>query len=170
MEGAELGAHATGEILGEHLDSRVGDRENHAVAGGKDIARLAVEGDPYGAVCFGDAQLGIVARQEHAVVELRRQVPHDLFDGGKVHDEPTVLFQPTFDQQAGAVIMPVEFLATMAGERDEMRGREDQIFFRNGDTEFTTGAHTRVIYSGGPASPVDNRQTSSASHSSRCWA
>src|SRR5439155_23162477 len=93
-----------------------------------------------------------------------------LLHRGEIHDEPAVFFEPAFDHEAGAVIVPVESLAAVAGERDEMRRRKDEVLFGDGYFEFAARAHTPVIYSGGVASPVDNRQTSSASHSSRCCA
>jgi hypothetical protein len=66
--------------------------------------------------------------------------------------------------------MAVQRLAAVAGKRNEMRRREDEVFFGDCYFEFAAGHHTPVIYSGGVASPVATRHTSSASHSSRCWA
>ena len=142
MRGAQLVAHAAGEILRQHLDGRVGDGKNHAITGRKDITRLALERHVHAAVFLRDRELGIVARQEHAMIELRRQRAHDLFHGGKVHDEPAVLLEAPFHEQAGPIVVPVEFFAAVSRERDEVRGREDQIFFRDGYGEFAAGSHT----------------------------
>jgi hypothetical protein len=61
---------------------------------------------------------------------------------GEIHDEPAVLLEAALDHDAGPIVVAVERLAAMAGERDEMRGREDQIFLRDGDLELTAGTQT----------------------------
>src|SRR5262245_20490949 len=78
VEAGELRTDSAGEVLRQHFDRRVGDRQDHTVARGKNVARLACIRDADAAVLLYDVELGIVARQQHAVVELAGERAHHL--------------------------------------------------------------------------------------------
>jgi hypothetical protein len=62
------------------------------------------------------------------VIELGGEATHDLLHRGEVDHEPALGFETAFDEQADAIVVAVEFFAAMPGERNEVGGREDQIF------------------------------------------
>src|ERR1051326_7378951 len=70
-----------------------------------------------------------------AMVELAGQRAHDFLDGRKIDYVPAVLLERAFHYHAHAIVVAVELLAAVTGVRDEVRGREDQIFFGDGDLE-----------------------------------
>ena len=100
--------------------------------------------------------------QKHAVVQLLGEVLQEALQGDEVEDEPRLRLEAAFDDRADAVVVAVQGLAAVPGERDEMRCGEHQIFL--GDRDLEHAAHC------GGSWPVTSRHTSSASHSSRCWA
>src|SRR5439155_23567687 len=95
--------------------------QDHEIARWEDIARLAVECHTYAAVLLADRELAVVARQQHALIELVGQAPHQRFHGRKIEDEPAVLFEPALDDAAGPIVMAVQRLAAVTGERNEVR-------------------------------------------------
>jgi len=86
------------------------------------------------------------------VVQLVGDPLHHALECGKVEDEPALRLEASLDHGAGPVVVAVQGFAPVASERDEVSRGEDEV------------------YSGGAVSPVAARQTSSASHSNRCWA
>src|SRR5437879_3601561 len=141
MDYAELGAHASGEVLRQHFDCGVWNRQNDAITRRKDVARLTGKGYAQAAVLFGDRELRVVARQQDAVIQLSGETPHQLLDGREVNDKPAVRFEPAFDHHTGPVVVAVQLLAAVTGERDEVRGREDEIFFGDGYLEIAASTH-----------------------------
>src|SRR5207245_4679027 len=103
-------------------------RKDHAVARREQRARLPGKRDAQAPVLLGDLELGIVAGQEHAMIELGGEAAHHLLHRGEIDYEPAVFLEPALDNQAGAVIVPMKLLATVAGECDEMRRRKDEVF------------------------------------------
>jgi len=63
------------------------------------------------------------------VVELGGEAAHQFFHRREVDHEPAVGLETAFDDQAGSIVMPVQLLAAMAGECNEVRGREDESSF-----------------------------------------
>ena len=60
----------------------------------------------------------------------------------EVEDEPALFVERALDRHARTVVVPVQPLAAVPGEGDEVRRREDQIVLLDRDAELTaTGMH-----------------------------
>ena len=74
------------DVGGQELGRRVGDRQEPAVAAGKDPAAV-VERDVDLFALFDDDQLFVLGRQEDVVIELGDDFAERVADGEKIDDE-----------------------------------------------------------------------------------
>jgi hypothetical protein len=148
----QLVAHPAAQILGQHLGCGVGDGEQRAVGAREDVGRLAevVHRDP--AAVFVEGQLRIVLGQEDLVVDLVHQLAGDLLQHAEVQDEECLRLDRPFDRHADAVVVPVQGLALVPAEGDEVRGGEDQVVLahlhpkaaRHGSPHVSGSSHPQV--------------------------
>src|SRR2546422_7503323 len=140
----ELPAHASREVLREHLHRRVGDGEQGAVDLRKDVLGLARDGDGQRVALLPHCDLGILRRQQHLVIDLVREPLHQALQLREVEHVVGLGVEAAFDHDAGAVVMAVQRLAAVARERDEVRGGEDEVVLRHRHLELAMRRHRPV--------------------------
>src|SRR5262245_829438 len=120
-------------IAGQELGGGVGNGQEGAVAAGKDPAAAVGRKDRLDfAAVIGHPDQRVACRQEHAVIEVVEDRLELVAEGDEA-DNVLVLVERPFHFYSHAVVMPVQPLADVAGERDEMRGTEDVVLFFEAD-------------------------------------
>ena len=104
---------------------------------GEYVPRLPFVRDGHGFAGFAKLNLWILERKQDLVIDLVAQAPHDFLEDREVEHEPAFLVERALDGDARAVVVPVQSLAPVAGERDEVRRREHQIVLRHRYAELT---------------------------------
>src|SRR5262249_42609429 len=64
-----------------------------------------------------------------------------LLQDAEIEDEMGLRIEATLDGDASAVVVAVQRLAAVAGERDEMGGREDEVVLRHRYAKLTARRH-----------------------------
>ena len=75
------------------------------------------------------------------MVDLVAQLFHDLLDDHEIEHEPGVFVELSLERDTRAIVVAVEALAPVAGKRDEMRRREDEMVLCDRYLELTTPRH-----------------------------
>ena len=131
----------TGQELREHLHRRVRHRQQRAVALREHVAWLAVIRHRHRVAVFGDPQVLVLGRKQHLVIDVVAELAHDALEGDEIEHVPALGVERALDHDARAIVVAVQGLAAMAGERDEVRGGEDQIVLRDRDAILTAVLH-----------------------------
>ena len=97
-------------------------------------------------------------RQQDLVIDLVAQLLHEALEHHEVEDEPRVLVERALERDAHAIVVAVQPFASMPGERDEVRRREDQIVLRDGDAELTAMLHRALHAPPLRAAPASRRR------------
>src|SRR2546425_747087 len=129
------------EILRQHLHRRVRDGQKRAITLREHVARLPAHGDRHRVAFLPNLDLWVLEREEHLVVDLIRQALRDLFYLGEVEHEVGLGIEAALHDDARAVVVAVQRLAAVPGERDEVGRREHEVVFRDGDLELLTRCH-----------------------------
>ena len=108
----------------QQLGRRVGDRQQPAVAAGKHPAAVGERGRHFAAVVL-DANLRMLGRQQHVVIELGGDLAELRADQQKIDDELILVERPV-DFGRHVIVVAVQPLAR-AAERDEMGRAEDVL-------------------------------------------
>src|SRR5690606_15421264 len=120
----ELGLQPAGEVRGQHLGGGVRDRQEHHVVPREDVPPVPVPHLDL-AVRLAELEERVVERQQHLVIDLVHQPPHDPLQRDEVEDV-AVLVQLALDLDPRAVVVAVQPLALVA-VGDEVPGGEHEV-------------------------------------------
>ena len=84
---------------------------------------------------LAEDELRVPGREEDAVVDGVHVGLQELLQPPEVHHERAFLVDGALDRDADPVVVAVERLTGVAGERDEMGRREAQVVLADGDLE-----------------------------------
>src|SRR5574341_1043705 len=129
---AQLGLHLSSHPLREHLGGGIGDGEDQHVLAREDVLLLA-ELDEDARPLFGEGEVRVVARQQHAMVEPVADAAQNLLQRREVEDVG-ILVEIAFERGGGAVIVAVQRLAPVV-VGDEVPGTEDGVVFGDVDAK-----------------------------------
>src|SRR6266511_27618 len=118
--GDELLPHAPRQVLRQHLDGRVGNGEQGAVDLREPVAWPALVTYRHGVVLLANLELRVLERQQDLVVDLIRQPLHQALELDEVEHVVGFGVEAALDDDPRAVVVPVQRLAAVTGEGNEM--------------------------------------------------
>jgi hypothetical protein len=127
-----------GKPVSDQLSRSVRDRQQPAVCFGEYPAALFEAGGDF-VVFDRHANPRMLGRQQHSVIQIGHEFLGRIPQRDKVKDV-AVLVEQAFDFDRDPPVMPVQPLADVAIERDEMPRTEDEVIFGQTDT-VTFGGH-----------------------------
>ncbi len=126
-----FGDDALGDDSCDLFGGRVDDRKDDTVFVGEDPTPLAKCCCRF-LIIAGDEDLGVVARQDHVVVQGCGFFENCIAECDEV-DDVAVRIERAFDANTDSIVMAVDALANIAGEGDEVGGGEDELLFADVD-------------------------------------
>jgi len=136
----QSGEKSCSDPIRQQLRRGVSDRQQHTIVGGKDPA--ASVGQEGGGNFFGighNPNQRMARREQHPVLQLIKNLPQLIPHGDEVHDI-LVFIQLSMHLARDAIVVPVQALADVPRERDEVRRAEDVVLFV--ETDVVGGGHS----------------------------
>ena len=124
--------HLSGEVLRQHLDGGVGNRQQDAVPAREHVSLHPIPRHGHAIRVRRDHELGVLEREQDPVVQLACELPQHSLEHREVDYVPRLGLECAFHNGSGTVVVAVEGLTGLA-VGDEVAAGEDEVVLLDDD-------------------------------------